>query len=72
MELKDLLRLVPNDYEYCLHSALGLIPMGEGSVTSPEADDGSTEVIMSAGFRFGNSLHHNIYVGCTKIFMYVQ
>ena len=36
--------------------------MGVGSVTAPPADDGATEVNIPIGFRFGNILHHYIYV----------
>ena len=50
-------------YEYhSLVPILEWVPMGEGSVTVPVADNGATEVTAPFGFRFGDSIHHYIYV----------
>ena len=50
------------EYHLLLVPILEWVPMGEGSVTVPVADDGATEVTIPIGFRFGDSIHHDIYV----------
>ena len=58
-----------NYFELCIayHEFLSVpplewIPLGDGAVSVPAADDGATEVSIPPGFRFGEAIHHTLYV----------